>query len=96
MSCIDESGGETRCQRQHAVFRLVLGQLQIMGATAGLVLLLNTRVTRQTIIVVGTSLVMSIASRIIFWSRRPADQREQTASRLGTEEHKNYGNAHRH
>lgn len=55
--------------RKRALFRLVLGQLQIIGATAGFYLLMTTGASQKTVIVVGTTLIISITSRIIFRSK---------------------------
>lgn len=72
------TGSETEGpKRKRAVIRLILGQLQIMGASAGVYLLLTTRVSSATMIVVGVTLLVSIWSRLIFarWSHeRGADK----------------------
>ena len=56
MSDTGDSTGVNRGERKRAVLRLILGQLQIIGATAGLYLLVKTGVSRETVIVVGTTL----------------------------------------
>ena len=66
----------TDCQRcNRAWLRLIFGQLQIIGATAGLYLLIETGVSRETTIVVGATLLVSICSRLVF-SRKRARQPE--------------------
>ena len=88
--------GANRDQRKRAVLRLILGQLQIIGATAGLCLLVKSGVSRETAIVVGTTLLISIASRIIFRSRRTPDARGNVEGRVSAEQHNHYGNTHWH
>jgi hypothetical protein len=85
-----------RDERKCAVLRLILGQLQIIGATAGLYLLVKTGVSRETAIVVGITLLVSITSRIIFRSGRAPDPRGNVESRISTEQQNHYGNTHRH
>jgi len=52
--------------RKRAVIRLVLGQLQIMGATAGLLLLVQTGVTDWTVGIVAATGLVGVASRLSF------------------------------
>ena len=63
----------TARQRNRARLRLAFGLLQIMGASAGLYLLLRTGLTLPTVIVVAATLAISLTSRIIF--TRPSPQR---------------------
>jgi len=56
----------TARQRNRAWLRLVLGLVQIAGASAGLYLLVRTGLTLATVIVVVTTLVISIVSRLVF------------------------------
>lgn len=58
--------GPTGRQRSLAFLRLVLGLLQIAGASAGLYLLLRTGITSQTVIIVSATAVVSLLSRTIF------------------------------
>ena len=56
----------TARQRNRAWLRLVLGLVQIAGASAGLYLLVRTGLTLPTVIVVAGTLVISVVSRVIF------------------------------
>lgn len=66
-------------QVKRAWLRLLFGQLQIIGATAGLVLLFQTGVNAWTIGVVAATGVVSIISRLLF-RRSPAAQNERKGS----------------
>ena len=55
-----------RSVRLWAVVRLVLGQLQIIGATVGLILLLQTGVSDLTVGVATTTVLVSLTSRLVF------------------------------
>jgi hypothetical protein len=58
-----------RVERRWAVFRIVLGQLQIFGATVALVLLFQVGVTPLSLaVVVATGLCTSV-SVLLFGSR---------------------------
>ena len=58
-----------RHQRRRAVLRIVLGQLQIIGATVGLLLLLGTGVSGWTAgVITGTGLI-SLVSWLLFRDR---------------------------
>lgn len=56
--------------KRRAILRLILGQLQIVGATFGLFYLFTTGVSRHTIVFVTATGVVSIISRSIFGWRR--------------------------
>ena len=53
-------------QRHRVLLRLVLGLLQIFGASAGLYLVVRTGLSVPTVAAVTGTLAISIASRIIF------------------------------
>ena len=53
-----------------AIVRLILGLIQIVGATAGLVFLIGTGASRITFAVVGITGLFTVLSRILFGDRR--------------------------
>ena len=78
MSGTDESPAQVARERRRALLRLAFGSVQIMGASAGLYLLVATGASIPTGIVVGLTLIVTIASRIIF---SPAPQPDETAAK---------------
>lgn len=62
---LSERGGDARW----GMVRLVLGFAQMFGATTGVVLLLGTGLSIQTIAVVVVTSVCTIVSRILFRDR---------------------------
>ncbi len=67
--------------------QLLLGQIQIAGATAGLVLLLSTGVNEATVSVVLVTLLATVASRVAFHSThfgRTGFMRQYFSEFLGT------------
>jgi hypothetical protein len=55
-------------ERKRALLRLAFGSVQIMGASAGLYLLLKTGASVATGLVVGITMVVTIVSRLLFAS----------------------------
>ncbi len=66
MSCAGDETTPIGGTRKRAVVRLVLGQLQIIGATAGLFLLAQAGVTDWTVGIVAATGLVSVASRLLF------------------------------
>src|SRR5688500_7482434 len=62
--------GKPTCasERRRAWCQLLIGQAQIIGATAGFILLLKTGVTNLTLAVIGATLMVSLVSRFYFHS----------------------------
>lgn len=56
-------------EKRLAVFRMVLGTAQVMGATITLVFLVETGASVLTYTAAGTTLGLVIASRVIFKKR---------------------------
>jgi hypothetical protein len=57
--------------RSWAIVRLAFGLLQTIGASAGMVLLVRTGVNRLSVAVTGTTVGITILSRIAFRRSRP-------------------------
>jgi len=57
---------ENQRKRRRAIFRFVLGQLQIIGGTIGVYFLIITGLTTLTIWTVGITGVVSAFSRLLF------------------------------
>ncbi len=70
-----------RKQIRWAILQLVLGQAQMIGAVAGLYLLITTGVSEQTLAVCAVAGVCTLVSRLVFKGRRAADM-------VGTAGHK--------
>jgi hypothetical protein len=70
-----DRGTVTQTARVLAVVRLVFGTLQVIGATMGLVFLLETGVSVLTVATVAITAVIYITSRILF-SKRSALKRQ--------------------
>ena len=69
MSDVGDSAVSRNAHKQ-ALVRLLLGVSQMVGATAGLVLLLQTGVSSWTVGVVAGTGVVTLASRLLrLWSR---------------------------
>ena len=66
MSHAGDSTVASRNQRKRGVVRLVLGQLQVIGATIGLLLLLQTGVSEWTVGVIAATALVSLTSRLVF------------------------------
>ncbi len=60
---------QSGAHKTRARLQFVFGQLQIMGATAGLLLLVAQGISKPTVIVAGVTLVITLVSRLVF-SRR--------------------------
>lgn len=56
---------ESQRSKARAWLQLLVGQLQIMGATAGFVLLLTIGARKETVLVVCITLALSLLSRLI-------------------------------
>jgi hypothetical protein len=61
----------TREQRRFAWGRLILGQLQIVGATCTLILLLRIGLETVTIWCGAVTAALVVASRLIFQEKKP-------------------------
>jgi hypothetical protein len=59
-----------RKQRRRARIQLLLGLLQLFGATAGVVLLITTGASVWTLAVVGATMCVTVLSRTWFPRRR--------------------------
>jgi hypothetical protein len=57
--------------RRWAVVRILLGFLQIFGASLGVILLIETGVTRLSLLVVALTGVCTTVSVLLFGSLRP-------------------------
>lgn len=79
-----------RYERRRAFFLLILGVLQISGATMGVVLLIDTGPSAMTVSVVVATGCVSLLSRWLRSKHNPATK--MPAPRM-TEKH--YGNTHR-
>lgn len=64
---------QTAARKNRAGLQFVFGQLQIIGATAGLVLLLTAGVRKPTVIVAGLTFVIMLVSRLIFHEGKTRD-----------------------
>ena len=65
---LDES--PSRKERSWAVVRIVLGQTQMIGAVAGICLLLATGLNAVTLTVVGVTCGLTVVSKLVFgWSK---------------------------
>ena len=69
---VESAAAQQAQERRRALFRLAFGSLQIMGASAGLYLLLKTGASVATGIVVTATMVMTIISRLLFSSNKSA------------------------
>ena len=70
MSHAGDSSVASRNLRKRGVVRLVLGQLQIIGATVGFFLLLQTGVSEWTVGVIAATAIVSVTSRLVFRDAR--------------------------
>jgi hypothetical protein len=57
-------------QMRRAVAQFIFGQLQIVGATAGFILLVTTGISTATILTVTAAGVVTLTSRFLFWRRK--------------------------
>ncbi|HEX4793970.1 MAG TPA: hypothetical protein VH370_09270 [Humisphaera sp.] len=62
----DPDGMRSANRKRWAVFRIVLGNAQMIGAAAGTVLLVMTGTSRATLTVVGITAIFTITSLLIF------------------------------
>jgi hypothetical protein len=60
----DSTGRDGRARRR-AWIQLLLGQLQIVGATAGLYLLVTSGLTAMTVAVVAVTFAVTMLSRVL-------------------------------
>lgn len=67
-SSLDSSVGSSlpAQERRWAVHRLILGQLQIVGAVAGAILLLQTGVNTPSVTVIALTSLVMVISRLLF------------------------------
>lgn len=69
--------------RSLGLLRMLLGQLQIIAATAGLYLVITTGVNQASALVAGMTLVIGLYSRLIFSGKRPMSTKRTRSGRWG-------------